>query len=68
MWLRKGEMMTVKAMRVNAGLTQFDVARELNITPLTYRRKENGEAEFKFSELIKLCKLFGVQLNDFMSG
>jgi DNA-binding XRE family transcriptional regulator len=58
--------MTVKAMRVNANLTQEDVARELNITTLTYRRKEQGKREFKFSELIKLCDLFGVQLEDFV--
>ena len=57
--------MTVKAMRVNAGLTQVQVAKELKMTTLSYRRREQGKAEFKFSELLILCKLFNVQLNDF---
>ena len=57
--------MTVKAMRVNANLTQIQVAKALNVTPTTYRNKEMGRKEFKFSELLKLCKLFNVQLNDF---
>jgi len=58
--------MTVKAMRVNANMTQEDVAKALKITTLTYREKEKGRKEFKFSELIKMCELFGVSLNDFM--
>lgn len=58
--------MTVKAMRVNANLTQTDVAKALNMSPVTYRNKEMGKKEFKFSELVKLCKLFNVQLNDFL--
>ena len=58
--------MTVRAMRVNANMTQSEVAKELNLTTLTYRRKEQGKAEFKFSELVKLCDLFKVKLNDFM--
>ena len=57
--------MTVRAMRVNAGLTQEQVAKELKLTTLSYRKKEQGKTEFKFSELIKLCKLFKVELNDF---
>ena len=57
--------MTVRAMRVNAGLTQVQVARELKLTPLSYRKREQGKTEFKFSEILKLCKLFNVQLSDF---
>ena len=58
--------MTVRAMRVNANLTQIEVAEALGITPTTYRNKERGKKEFKFGELVKLCKLFNVQLNDFL--
>lgn len=57
--------MTVKAMRVNANLTQEQVADELGISRLTYRKKEKGTHEFLFSELCKLCDLFGVELEDF---
>ena len=57
--------MTIRAMRVNANLTQKDVADALEMTITTYRHKEQGKKEFKFSELLKLCKLFNVELNDF---
>jgi len=57
--------MTVKAMRANANLTQEAVAEALKITPLSYRRKEQGKVDFKLKELLILCKLFGVELNDF---
>lgn len=57
--------MSVKGMRANANLTQETVAKELGITVVSYRRKEQGQREFKFSELLKLCKLFNVELNDF---
>ena len=60
--------MTIRAMRVNAGLTQVEVADKLKMTPVTYRRKEQGKQEFKFSELVKLCELFKVQMNDFVTG
>ena len=57
--------MSVKAMRVNANLTQEEVAKALNITTLSYRNKEKGRIDFKFRELLILCDLFGVSLNDF---
>lgn len=57
--------MSIKAMRANANLSQEAVAKELGITVVSYRRKEQGKREFKFSELLKMCKLFNVELNDF---
>ena len=57
--------MTVRAMRVNVNMTQKQVAEKLGLTPLTYRKKEQGKVEFKFSELLVLCELFKVDLNDF---
>lgn len=57
--------MSIRAMRVNANLTQEQVADKLGITRLAYRNKENGKTEFKLKELLVLCELFGVELNDF---
>jgi len=57
--------MSIRAMRVNANLTQEQVAEKLGITRLSYRNKENGKTEFKLKELLVLCELFGVELNDF---
>ena len=39
--------MSIRAMRVNANLTQEQVAEKLGITRLAYRNKENGKTEFK---------------------
>ena len=57
--------MSIRAMRVNANLTQEQVAEKLGITRLSYRNKENGKTEFKLKELLILCELFDVELNDF---
>lgn len=57
--------MSIRAMRVNANLTQEQVAEKLGITRLSYRNKENGKTEFKLKELLVLCELFDVELNDF---
>lgn len=57
--------MSIRAMRVNANLTQEQVADKLGITRLAYRNKENGKTEFKLKELLVMCELFGVELNDF---
>jgi len=58
--------MTVRAMRVNKSLTQKQVAEKLKMSPLTYRRKEQGKVDFKISEILELCKIFDVQLTDFI--
>ena len=57
--------MSVRAMRVNANLTQEQVAKALNITTLSYRNKEKGRIDFKLKELLILCDLFNVPLEAF---
>ena len=66
--IMKGGYMTLKGLRVSAGLSQAEVAKNLNLTTLTYRRKEQGEYEFKFNELIKLCSLLDVDLNQLVDS
>jgi len=57
--------MTIKALRANSNMTQQQVAKVLNITTQSYRNKECGKREFKFSEMIKLAELFHCSLDDF---
>ena len=57
--------MSIRAMRVNARLTQKEVAKAIGVTTLTYRRKEQGKKDFKFKEILKMCELFGVELSAF---
>lgn len=57
--------MTVKQMRVLAEFTQVDCANRLGITPLSYRKKEKGETEFKWKEILILAKMFHQPLDNF---
>lgn len=56
---------TVKAARVNAGMTQQEVAKKLNLSLTGYARKESGKSRFYIDEIIMLSKLFGVDYQNF---
>ncbi len=48
----------IKGLRGELGLKQEDIADYLNISIMSYNRKENEKKEFKESEINKLIKLF----------
>ena len=55
---------TLKAARVNAGLTQVEAAKRLSISPLTLAKYENGNA-YPNVEMIKAIeKVYGLTYND----
>ena len=49
---------TLKAARVNAGLTQDETARALGKTKQTIVNWENGSTEIKWKDFMKLCELY----------
>lgn len=51
---------TLKAARINAGLTQEQVKQKLGYSRNTLYRWENGIGSPKFDDLMKLCGLYGV--------
>lgn len=51
----------IKGLRNLKGLTQEEVARELEIAPRTYWKKENNPNLFTVYELKKLATLFDVE-------
>lgn len=51
---------TLKAARVNAGLTQQQVQQATGIARSTLRRWEQGKTSPRVSELAALCDLYGV--------
>ena len=55
---------TLKLVRMARGLTQQDVAKELNININMYRRIERNPYNAKVSELIKVCNFLKVDIND----
>ena len=55
---------TLKAARVNKGLTQKDVCIELGVTKKTVGAWENGKSMPKVDKIDALCALLGVKYDD----
>lgn len=58
------EKITLKAARVNAGMTQAQVAAIGEINPATVYRWETGKAKPKSLEVMGLAYLYGVNVDD----
>jgi len=54
---------TPAAARVNAGLTQDDVAKALHVGKQTIVNWENGVSEPKISQGVQLSELYGMPLD-----
>ena len=54
------DKITLKAARVNAGLTQEAVAKELNVAQTTVRNWESGVTEPKLTQFVELCRIYNV--------
>lgn len=52
--------MTLKAARVNAGLTQKAAAKALHVCTNTLIKWERGEASPRVDKAKQLCKLYGL--------
>lgn len=52
--------LTLRAARVNAGLTQEQVHERLGISRSTLHRMETGKSSPKYITLCALCRLYGV--------
>ena len=55
---------TLKAARVNAGLTQEEAAQAINVTGRTLISWENGVTYPTVDKLLRLCNLYDVQVGD----
>lgn len=56
--------MTIKALRVNKGLTQADMATALHVTKKTVGAWENGKSMPKLDKIEPICELLGVKYDD----
>lgn len=56
----------LREARVNAGLSQRQLADELGISREAIRRIEDGEGSAHPSTLLKIARRFGVQVTDLM--
>lgn len=51
---------TLKAARVNAGLTQKEAAEKLGVAQSTLRNWENGSTDPKLPQFMALCRIYDV--------
>lgn len=56
--------MTLKAARVNAGLSQYAAAKEFGISNKTLCKWEKGQSYPKADQLQKMCIRYGVHYDD----
>lgn len=56
--------MTLKAARVNAGLTQKQAAKKLHISDKTLNNWENGKSLPKADKIDAMCLLYGCTYNN----
>lgn len=57
-------MKNLRAIRMAKGLTQAEVARELNISRQAYYNYETGKREADYETLLRLGELLGVSVED----
>lgn len=58
------EKITLKAARVNAGLTQKEVAEKMGVSTQTINKWENNLKIVKLGSFNKLCKLYNKNVNE----
>lgn len=56
--------LSLKAARVNAGLTQEEAAQAINVTGKTLISWEKGVTHPTVDKLLRLCSLYDVQISD----
>lgn len=58
--------LTIKAARVNAGLSKKEVAEKLDLSVNGYTKKEDGKSKFYIDEVVILSDLFKVDWKFFL--
>lgn len=57
---------SLKAARVNANLSQEEVARKMKKSKVTINNWENGKKEIDYGNLNELCRLYSVTMDDIL--
>ncbi len=58
----------IKSLRKEKSLTQREVAERLNVSEKTISKWETGNGMPEVSLMLPLCKLFGISINELLSG
>ena len=54
----------LKELRINAGLTQEELASKLNLSRVNYTRYENGKVRPDYETIIKLADFYDISLDE----
>lgn len=57
---------SLKAARVNANLSQEEVAMKMKKSKVTINNWENGKTEIDYGNLNELCRLYSVTMDDIL--
>jgi len=57
---------SLKAARVNANLSQEEVARKMKKSKVTINNWENGKTEIDYGNLNELCRLYSITMDDIL--
>ena len=57
---------SLKAARVNANLSQEEVARKMKKSKVTINNWENGKTEIDYGNLNELCRLYSLTIDDIL--
>lgn len=57
---------SLKAARVNANLSQEEVAKKMKKSKVTINNWENGKTEIDYGNLNELCRLYSVTMDDIL--
>ena len=55
---------SIRAARLNAGLTLEDVSKQTNISAYTLGKYEKGESMPKWDVFVNLCRIYNVPVTD----
>jgi len=58
----------IRSIRNNKGLSQANVAHELNITPGAYAKIDRGETDAPTSRLLQIAQILEVHISAFFEG
>jgi transcriptional regulator with XRE-family HTH domain len=66
--VKKRLKISLKAARVNCGLTQKEAAARIKINPTTLSKWENGKTYPTADKLAELCRVYGLGIDDVFCG
>lgn len=59
---------SLKAARVNAGMTQPEAAERLKVTVQTLGSWERGKTSPKIDQIMAMCEMYGIPIDNLFCG